>query len=302
VFETGDYEGLPDLDVFDVEYWSLEQAKLGRGAEKPLARQVAVVTGGAGALGSAIAAKLLEAGAHVALLDLDEAALAATSERLAQRHGAASIEGIAADVTDEASLARAFAEVCRRFGGVDLAVANAGIARSAPLADLSLADWRRVQEVNSTGVFLTVREAARLMRLQATGGNIVVVSSKNVFAPGAEFAAYSASKAAAAQLGKVAALELAADGIRVNMVNPDAIFGTAENPSGLWREVGPDRARARGMAPEELPDFYRQRSLLKVPLTGEHVGNAVVFFASNQTPTTGAALPVDGGVPDAFPR
>jgi NAD(P)-dependent dehydrogenase (short-subunit alcohol dehydrogenase family) len=157
-------------------------------------------------------------------------------------------------------------------------------------------------EVNTTGVFLTIREAAARMRLQGTGGNIVVISSKNVMAPGAEFGAYSSSKAAAAQLAKVAALELAKEGIRVNSIAPDAIFGTGDTPSGLWAAVGPDRAKARGMAPEELPDFYRRRSLLQVPLTGEHVGNAVVFFASNLTPTTGATLPVDGGLAEGFPR
>ncbi|HXO18803.1 MAG TPA: bifunctional aldolase/short-chain dehydrogenase [Thermoanaerobaculia bacterium] len=302
VHETGEYEGLPDLDLFDVEYWSLEQAKLGKVKEKVLARQVAMVTGAAGALGSAIAGKLLEAGCHVALLDRDEEALAATARRLAEKHGEAAVEAIVHDVTGEESTARAFAKVCRRFGGADVVVPNAGIARSGPLADLALADWRQVQEVNSTGVFLTLREAARLLRRQGTGGNVVVIASKNVFAPGAEFAAYSASKAAAAQLGKVAALELAADGIRVNSVNPDAIFGTAEQPSGLWREIGPDRARARGLEPADLADFYRRRSLLKVRLTGEHVGNAVVFFASNLTPTTGATLPVDAGLPEAFPR
>ena len=302
VWETGAYEGLPDLDLWDVEYWSLEQAKLGKGAEKPLARQVAVVTGAAGAIGSGIAGKLLEAGAHVALLDRDGEAAARLAEKLAARHGKAPIEAMPCDVTDEDAVAAAFAEVCRRFGGVDLAVPNAGVALSGPLDRLSAADWRRVQEVNSTGVFLTVREAARVMRAQGTGGNVVLVSSKNVFAPGAEFAAYSASKAAAAQLAKVAALELAADGIRVNAVAPDAIFATDETPSGLWREVGPDRARARGMAAEDLPEFYRKRSLLKVPLSAAHVGEAVVFLAANRTPTTGAVLPVDGGLPEAFPR
>ncbi len=302
VHETGDYEGLADLDLFDVEYWSLEQAKLGRGAERPLARQAAVVTGAAGALGSAIAERLLAAGAHVALLDLDEKAASAAAERLAARHGAASVLAVAHDVTDEASTASAFAAVARRFGGVDLAVANAGIACAAPFHDLGLDDFRRVQEVNATGVFLTLREAARTMRRQGTGGSIVVVSSKNVFAPGAEFAAYSASKAAAAQLGKVAALDLAADGIRVNSVNPDAVFGTREAPSGLWQAVGAERARARGVTVEGLAEVYRNRSLLKLRVTGEHVGNAVVFFASNLTPTTGATLPVDAGLPEAFPR
>ncbi len=302
-WETGAvYEALPDVDLFDLEYWSLEQAKLGKGAEKPLARQVAAITGAAGAIGRAIATKLLEAGAHVALLDLDLAAAEALRAQLATKFGGAAVEAILCDVTDEASTAAAFDDICRRFGGIDLAIPNAGIARSAPLAQLSAEEFRRVVEVNTTGVFLTIREAAARMRLQGTGGNIVLISSKNVMAPGAEFGAYSASKAAAAQLAKVAALELAKEGIRVNAIAPDAIFATGETPSGLWAAVGPDRAKARGMAPEDLPDFYRRRSLLQVPLTGEHVGNAVVFFASNLTPTTGATLPVDGGLAEGFPR
>ncbi len=303
IFESGgDYEALPDLDLFDLEYWSLEQAKLGKGVQKPLAHQIAVVTGAAGAIGAGICTKLLEAGAHVALLDRDDAALARLRERLAMRFGEAAIEGVVCDVSDEASMARAFDLVCRRFGGVDLVVPNAGIAHSAPLDCLSLDDWRRVQEVNSTGVFLTLREAVRRLRAQGRGGSIVVISSKNVAAPGAEFGAYSASKAAAAQLAKVAALELAKDGIRVNSIAPDAVFGDAETPSGLWRDVGPDRAASRGMTLDELPDFYRQRSLLKVPLTARHIGEAVVFFASRLTPTTGSTLPVDGGLADAFSR
>jgi NAD(P)-dependent dehydrogenase (short-subunit alcohol dehydrogenase family) len=159
-----------------------------------------------------------------------------------------------------------------------------------------------VLDVNLVGYFLVLREAARLMRRQGTGGNVVVNSSKNVFAPGAEFGAYSASKAGAHQLGKVAAMELAAAGIRVNMINADAVFGDRGRPSGLWAEVGPSRAKSRGLDPAQLEDFYRQRNLLRVRVTPEHVGNAVVFLASNQTPTTGATIPVDGGVADAFPR
>jgi NAD(P)-dependent dehydrogenase (short-subunit alcohol dehydrogenase family) len=153
-----------------------------------------------------------------------------------------------------------------------------------------------------TGTFLTVREGLRQLGLQGTGGNIVIVSSKNVFAPGAEFGAYSASKAGAHQMGRIAALEGAEIGVRVNMINADAVFGEAENPSSLWREVGPQRAAARGLEPDQLEEFYRSRNLLHARVTGEHVGEAVVFFASQRTPTTGAALPVDGGIPEAFPR
>ena len=163
-------------------------------------------------------------------------------------------------------------------------------------------DWDDVVDTNLVGSFLVLREAARLFRDQGTGGNVVVNSSKNVFGPGADFGAYSASKAAGHQLGKVAAIELAPIGVRVNMINADAVFAEGDTPSGLWREIGPDRARSRGVAPEKLQEYYRERNLLHAEVTGADVGRAVVFFASNQTPTTGATLPVDGGIVAAFPR
>ena len=302
VHATGRYEALPELDLFDLEYWPLEQAKLGKAKEKPLARQVALVTGAAGAIGSAVAARLIEEGAHVVLSDIDAEALTRTCETLRELYGADSLRGVVCDVTSEDSVTQLFREVCREFGGCDIIVPNAGIAFSRPLERLESADWARVLDVNLNGCFTIMREAARHLRAQGTGGHIVVVGSKNVTAPGAEFAAYSASKAAAHQLAKVAALELASDGIRVNILAPDAIFGTPENPSGLWGEVGPDRAKAHGIAPEKLEEFYRQRNLLHARVTGRHVGNAVVFFATNQTPTTGATLPIDGGIAAAFPR
>jgi len=297
----GRYTPLPDADLFDMEYWSLEQAKLGKAKESPLAGQVALVTGGAGAIGFAIAKKLIEAGAHVVLADLARDRLDAAVGELDP--GAAGLAaGVVLDVTDERSVAGGFATACRLYGGVDVLVLNAGIAHVAPIDETDPAAFRRVTDVNLIGYFLALREAAALLKRQGTGGNVIVNSSKNVFAPGADFGAYSASKAGAHQLGKVAALELAAAGVRVNMVNADAVFGDARRPSGLWQEVGPARARARGLEPAALEDFYRQRNLLKTRVTGEHVGNAVVFFAANLTPTTGATLPVDGGVPDAFPR
>jgi NAD(P)-dependent dehydrogenase (short-subunit alcohol dehydrogenase family) len=131
---------------------------------------------------------------------------------------------------------------------------------------------------------------------------VIVQASKNTFAPGAGFGAYSASKAAALQLGRIAALEFAEFGVRVNMINADAVFGDGEVPSQLWQEVGPDRMKARGLDEHGLREFYRQRSLLKTTVLPRHVAEAVLFFASSKTPTTGAVLPVDGGLPEAFPR
>jgi|FLOH01.1.fsa_nt_gi rhamnulose-1-phosphate aldolase/alcohol dehydrogenase len=293
----GAYEGLAELDLFDMEYWSLEQAKLGKTSPQELAGQVAVITGGGGAIGEGVARVLLDAGAAVALLDIDEELLAAAAARLGGQTLA-----VIADVSNEQSMGEAMEAVCARFGGIDIVVPNAGLAHVASLETLQMKDWQRLIAVNQTGVFLTIQTAARVMRKQGMGGSVVLMSSKNVAAPGANFGAYSASKAAAQQLARVAALELAEQGIHVNMVCPDAVFRNGANPSGLWAEVGPDRARSRGLNPEELENFYQQRNLLKVPVSAQDVGRAVLFFAARRTPTTGAMLPVDGGVPGAFPR
>lgn len=298
----GRYEALSALDLFDMEYWSLEQAKLAAGSAAPLAGQVALVTGAAGAIGAAIGRALAAAGAAVALADLDAAAQAHEAAWIEARHGIGSAAALGMDVSDEGSVRAAFDEICRRLGGVDLVVPNAGLAAVGRLDRLRAADFDRLLAVNARGVFLVVAEAARRMRLQGTGGNVVIISSKNVLAPGASFGAYSASKAAGHQLGRIAALELASIGVRVNLVAPDAVFEGAGRRSGLWQAVGPDRARARGLSPLELERFYRDRSLLKVAVTGEHVAEAVLFFATNRTPTTGAVLPVDAGLPEAFPR
>ena len=299
--DLGRYTALADGDLFDMEYWSLEQAKLGKAKEPPLAGQAALVTGATGAIGFAVCRKLVEAGAHVVVTDLArERVDAAVAELDPKRSGVAA--GVVMDVTDERAVAEGVAEACRLYGGLDVVVLNAGIAHVGPIAALAPADFRRVVEVNLTGAFLVLRETAALLRRQGTGGHVIVNSSKNVFAPGADFGAYSASKAGAHQLAKVAALELAPAGVRVNLINADAVFGDARRPSGLWQEVGPARARSRGLDPSELQAFYRERNLLKATVTPEHVANAVVFFASNATPTTGATLPVDGGVAEAFPR
>ncbi|MCA8914181.1 MAG: bifunctional aldolase/short-chain dehydrogenase [Planctomycetes bacterium] len=302
VYATGEYEALPETDLFDVEYWPLEQAKLGKNKPKPLQGQVAVVTGAAGAIGSAVAQSLIEAGAHVVLSDVNAERLEATCEALGAKYGRDSRRGVVSDVTDERSVQALFEEASRQYGGVDIVVPNAGIAHSRPLEELDTDDWQRVMDVNVKGYFLVMREAARLMKKQGTGGHIIAIGSKNVMAPGAEFSAYSASKAAVHQLAKVTAMELAKDGIRVNVLAPDAVFGDDRNPSGLWDEVGPDRAKAHGIEFKQLEEHYRNRNLLHARVTGRHVGNAVVFFATNQTPTTGATLPIDGGIANAFPR
>jgi rhamnose utilization protein RhaD (predicted bifunctional aldolase and dehydrogenase)/NAD(P)-dependent dehydrogenase (short-subunit alcohol dehydrogenase family) len=300
--DLGSYVPIDDSHIFDMEYWSLQQKKLGTQVAPPLTGQVAFVTGAGGAIGVGIADRLLAAGALVAISDIDEDRLRRAHEHLAERSEASRIESIVCDVTSPGSVERAFEEVSCRAGGIDIVVPNAGVAHVATLEALTPEKFSQVVGVNLMGTFNTIKAAIPILRRQATGGNIVLISSKNVPDPGAAFGAYSASKAAAHQISKIAALELAELGVRVNMVNPDAVFGDENISSGLWDLIGPDRMKSRGLDPEGLRDYYRQRNLLKVSVQAEHVGNAVVFFASEQTPTTGASLPVDGGVPSAFPR
>jgi NAD(P)-dependent dehydrogenase (short-subunit alcohol dehydrogenase family) len=156
--------------------------------------------------------------------------------------------------------------------------------------------------VNVEGTLLTLREIAHHFILQGMGGDVIIVSTKNVPSPGAGFGAYSATKAACHQLGRIASIELAQYGVRVNMVAPDGVFAEGKYKSGLWAEVGPDRMRARGLDEKGLQEYYQNRNLLKARITGRHVANAVLFFATRQTPTTGVTIPVDGGLPDATPR
>lgn len=293
----GAYEALTPLELFDMEYWPLEQAKLAGKTPRELEGQVAVITGGGGAIGEGVAKVLKDAGAEIALLDIDTALVEAAAARLGD-----GVLGVTADVTNEASMAEAMEMICRRFGGLDILVPNAGIAHVASLDELDVDDLRRAIEVNQVGVFVTMQAGARIMKDQGLGGSIVLVSSKNVLAPGADFGAYSSSKAGGHQLGRIAALEYAADDIHVNMVTPDAIFACGDNPSGLWQEVGPSRAASKGLEPDALQEHYRQRNLLESPISAEDVGRAVLFFAARRTPTTGAVLPVDGGVAGAFPR
>ena len=297
----GTYRGLSERESFRMEYHVLQHAKLGRETKLALGGQVALVTGAAGAIGSGVSRALLEQGAAVAVTDLAGAPLDALTAELRQEFGARAV-GVTLDVTDPRSVASAFADVAATWGGVDLVVVNAGIAHVAPLDELDIEAFRRLERVNIEGTLLVLAECARHFRRQATGGDVVLISTKNVFAPGARFGAYSATKAAAHQLARIASLEMADLDVRVNMVSPDAVFAHGARKSGLWAAVGPDRMRARGLDEAGLEAYYRSRNLLKAGVTARHVANAVLYFATRQTPTTGATIPVDGGLPDATPR
>ncbi len=268
---------------------------------RPLENEVALVTGAAGAIGAGLCTALLEKGGRVVVTDLPGEKFETFVDQFCDKWPGRVI-GVAMDVTDAESVAAAFTEAAGVWGGVDIVVVNAGIAMVSTLEEMDPAAFRKVQEVNTTGTLLTLAEAGRRLRAQGTGGDIVVVSTKNVFMPGAGFGAYSATKAASHQLARIASQELADADVRVNMVSPDAVFGEGEHKSGLWATVGPGRMKARGLDEAGLEEYYRDRNLLKARVTARHVANAVLFFVTRQTPTTGATIPVDGGLPDSTPR
>ena len=302
VCETGGvYKGLSDAHLAAMEFRPFQTAKVADSGRLPLRGAAALVTGSAGAIGSGICEALLEKGCNVLVTDLAGERLDSMVRELGNTYGN-KVSGAALDVTDPLSVAAAFEKAVEAFGGLDIVIANAGVAHVSPLVDMDLEAFRKIERVNVDGTLTVLAEAGRLFKLQNTGGDIVLVSTKNVFAPGAKFGAYSATKAAAHQLARIASLEFAGMGVRVNMVSPDAVFSHGSTKSGLWQEVGPDRMKARGLDEQGLEEYYRQRNLLKAKVTAEHVARAVLFFVTRQTPTTGATIPVDGGLPDAAPR
>ena len=297
----GAYVSLSAQDAFDVEYWPLELYKLSQAPpEKELARRIVLVTGGASGIGRAAALRLAAEGAHVVIADLDAAGARKVADEVAAAVGPARAIGLGMDVASESSVRAAFEEAALAYGGLDIVISNAGIAHSSPVDQMTLAEWERSFAVNSTGHFLVAREGMRVLKAQGLGGAFVFVATKNVMSPGKDFAAYSAAKAAEAQLAKVLALEGGPHGIRSNIVNPDAVF----RDSKLWSEdVRRERARAQGISVEQLEDFYRKRNILAAPILPEDVAEAVLFLASERSAkTTGCTITVDGGVKDAFPR
>jgi rhamnulose-1-phosphate aldolase/alcohol dehydrogenase len=298
---VSEYTSLTPRDAYDAEYWPLELYKLTLAPpEKELARQVALVTGAANGIGRAIALRLAAEGAHLAVTDIDTEGAQAVAEEINRRAGPGRAVALPLNVADQVQVARAYQDLRLAYGGLDILVSNAGIAPVGAIDTLSLDDWQRSLDINTTGHFLVAAQAVRLMKEQGAGGSLVFIGTKNVPAPGADFGAYSVSKAAEVQLARVLALENGQFGIRSNVVNPDAVF----QGSQLWsQEVRQQRAAAHGVPVEQLESFYQQRSLLRVPVRAEDVAEAVLFLASARSSrTTGAMIPVDGGVREAFPR
>jgi len=280
----GGYRPAPIADLFEVEYWDLEQAKLRRrGAPPPFAGQVALVTGAASGIGRACAAGLMAEGAAVVGLDLDPG--------IGARFDGPNWLGVQADVTDGAAVDAAFDAATTRFGGLDVLVLNAGVfPPSARISSLDPEVWRRAMAVNVDANVALLRAAHPLLALapEPDRGRVVVIGSKNVPAPGPGAAAYSASKAALTQLARVAALEWGSDGVRVNVIHPNAVFDTAVWSDGVLAE----RAAQYGISVDE----YRAGNVLRAEVSSADVARLCVAMCGPAfARTTGAQVPVDGG-------
>jgi len=297
----GEYRSLDLKDCHDIEYWPLELYRMSMAPPpRELSGRVALVTGAARGIGRGIALRLASEGCHIVATDLDRDGVDSLAAQIEALHGPGRAIGMAADITDEAAVGGLFDAAALAYGGVDVIVSNAGIAHVSPIETMELADWKRSFDVNATGHFLVARAAIRQMKAQGIGGSLIFIASKNVLAPGKDFGAYSASKAAQTQLARILAIENGAAGVRVNLINPDAIF----QDSGLWSQaLREERARAHGIRADELEEFYRRRNLLGIRVTAEDVAEAALWLASDRSSrTTGCILTVDGGVREAFPR
>ncbi|MFE0119479.1 bifunctional aldolase/short-chain dehydrogenase [[Kitasatospora] papulosa] len=292
------YAPIEESEKFRIEYWELEEAKLRRMPRpKALATRVALVTGAGSGIGRAIAHRLVGEGACVVVADLNTETAAAVAEELG---GPDKAVAVTVDVTSEEQIAEAFKAAALAFGGVDLVVNNAGISLSKPLLETSARDWDLQHDIMARGSFLVSREAARVMRAQRLGGDIVYITSKNAVFAGPNNIAYSATKADQAHQVRLLAAELGEHGIRVNGVNPDGVVRGSGIFAAGW---GAQRAATYGIEEEKLGEFYAQRTILKREVLPEHVANAVFALTGGDlTHTTGLHIPVDAGVAAAFLR
>ncbi|GAC1650743.1 MAG: bifunctional aldolase/short-chain dehydrogenase [Ktedonobacteraceae bacterium] len=298
----GGFISLSDAESYAVEYWPLEQYKLKQAPpEREFSRQVVLVTGAAGGIGSAICRRVAQEGAHIVATDIDLASAEELATYLNTQYGAGRAVAVKMDVTNEESVRGAIVQAALAFGGINVFVNNAGLASSASITETSLAEWNKNWNVLATGYFLVAREGFRLLQAQGRGGNLVFVASKNALVAGKNAAAYSTAKAAEVHLARCLAEEGGQFGIRVNTVNPDAVLAGSRIWDSRWRQ---ERAATYGVAPDQLEEVYRKRTTLGVNILPEDIAEAVAFFASptRSTKSTGNILNVDGGVAAAYPR
>jgi rhamnulose-1-phosphate aldolase/alcohol dehydrogenase len=292
------YEPVPESEKFKVEYWMLEELKLRRRpAPKPLTGKVALVTGAGSGIGRAIAIRLREAGAVVAVVDIDAKSARDVADEIGSEDAAIAL---GTDVTSDEEVARAFDETVVHYGGVDIVVNNAGLSLSKSLLDTTEEDWDLQHDVMAKGSFLVSKHAALAMIPQERGGDLVYIVSKNAVVAGPNNLAYGSAKASQAHQVRLLAAELGEHGIRVNGINPDGVVQGSGIFAGGW---GADRAKVYGVPEEKLGEFYAGRTLLKQEVLPEHVANAVIALVAGElSQTTGLIIPVDSGVVPAFLR
>jgi len=278
----GGYCALPAKELFDVEYWDLEQAKLKKSGKPPVfTGEIALVTGAASGIGRACVDSLLARGAAVIGLDLNPA--------IEQMHKRSDFLGVRCDVTSETAVTTALDSAVKTFGGLDMLILNAGIfPASRRIEALRGEEWRKVMNINLDANLLMLRECHPLLKLSPKGGRVAIIGSKNVSAPGPGAAAYSASKAALNQLARVAALEWGAERIRINIIHPNAVFDTA-----IWSEaVLASRAAQYGLSVQQ----YKKNNVLRTEVTSRDVAElAAEMCGPLFAKTTAAQVPVDGG-------
>ena len=297
----GGFRSLSEGEAFAIEYWPLERYKLAQAAPpNELEGRIALVTGGASGIGRATARSLAERGAHVVVADLNEAGAEEVADEIVDACGLRRAVSVRVDVKDEDAVREMVERTVLEYGGLDILVASAGLATSAPVTETTLEEWELNQAVLARGYFLAARETFRVLLDQGRGGSIVFVASKNALVAGANASAYSSAKAASLHLARCLAEEGGPHGIRVNTVNPDAIIAG----SGIWSsDWKADRATTYGVSEEDLPAYYRDRTRLGVNVYPEDVAEAIVFLVGPRTAkSTGNILNVDGGVPAAYPR
>ncbi len=297
----GQFVSLSEAESYHVEYWPLELYKLTLAPpEAEFSRQIALITGGAGGIGSATARRFVSEGAHVVLADLNLEGAQKVADELNASFGAGRALAVRMDVTDEALVEAAFAQTSLAYGGVDILINNAGLATSSPFDETSLKEWELNMNVLGTGYFLVAREAFKVMKQQELGGSMVFIGSKNSVYAGKNVTAYSSAKALEAHLARCIAAEGGEFGIRVNTILPDAILQGSAIWNSNWRN---ERAAAYGIEPDQLEEHYRKRTTLLVNIYPDDIAEGVAYFASSKAAkTTGCMLTIDGGVPAAFTR
>jgi rhamnulose-1-phosphate aldolase/alcohol dehydrogenase len=298
---VGGFRSLSESEAFAIEYWPLERYKLAQALPRgELAGRIALITGGASGIGRATAHVLAERGAHVVVADLNEEGASAVAHELVVAHGARRAVAVEADVTEEDAVRLMVDRAVLAYGGLDILVASAGLATSAPLTETTLEDWELNYAVLARGYFLAARETFRVLLEQGRGGSVVFVGSKNALVAGKNASAYSSAKAASLHLARCLAEEGGPHGIRVNTVNPDAVIQGSSIWSSDWKA---ERASAYGVSEDELQTFYQGRTKLGVAVLPEDVAEAIAFFAGPRSAkSTGNIVNVDGGVTAAYPR